>query len=382
MKILLIIHHSLDRNAGAPGMTWQLGQQYQKLGHEVQYYSLDNLPRKLPGIVKGLIFPEYVATHIFNLARKQAVDVVDASTGDAWVWGKLFRHSKKKPILVTQSHGLEHTLHLEHLEEARRGNLHLSWKYPLYHGGFRLWEVAVSLRCADLVFLLNRHDLKYATKQLDVKPERTHIIPNGIPEAFLNLPFEPMPEIEDSTIRIAQVGSYIPRKGIYYGASALNKILTRYSHVRVSFLGTGVSEEEVYADFDSTVRDRIQVIPHYPHEMLPTLLKGYQIKLFPSLSEGFSLALPEAMACGLAPVATTIPGSIELVRDGYDGILIPARDSEAIEQALEQLIRDRVYLEQLRRNAYATAQNYSWKRIAQERLSLYEKALSQKKYCS
>lgn len=379
MKILLIIHHYLDLNAGASSVTWHIGQQYKKLGHEVEYYSFDNLPFKLTEKAKRLLFPLFVATHIFNLARKQAVEVVVSSTGDTWVWAKLLRNSTTKTILVTQSHGLEHTLHLQHLEEARRGNLHLSWKYPFYHGGFRLWEVAVSLRYADLVFLLNRHELDYATKQLDVKSENAYVISNGLSEAFLNIPFKPIFKLEDSAIHIAQIGSYILRKGIHYVVSALNLILTRYLHIQVTFLGTGVSEKEVLADFDPVVRDRIQVVPHYPHEILPTLLKGFQIKLFPSLSEGFSLALPEAMACGLAPIATAIPGSTELVRDGYNGILIPPCDSAAIEQALELLICDHGYLERLRRNAYATAQNYSWKRIAQERLSLYEEALSQKR---
>jgi hypothetical protein len=156
MRILLTIHHDLNPNAGAPGATWQLGQEYQKLGHEVQYYTFDNLPDKLSGLVKSIMFPGFVASQISALVKKQAVDVVDASTGDAWIWAKMRRSSRENsPLLVTRSHGLEHSMHLENLEEARRGNLHLSWKYPLYHGGFRLWEVATSIRYADLVLLLN-----------------------------------------------------------------------------------------------------------------------------------------------------------------------------------------------------------------------------------
>lgn len=380
MKILLTIHHELNLNAGAPGVTWQLGQEYQKLGHEVQYYTFDNLPRKLPGLVEQVMFPEFVASQISALSRKQAVDVVDASTGDAWVWAKMRRRSTdNRPLLVTRSHGLEHIYHIENLEEAKRGNLRLSWKYPLYHGGFRLWEVATSLRCADLALLLNRRDSKYAVEKLEVKPERTRIVANGIPEVFLNLTFEPMPEVGDSTIRIAQVGTYIPRKGIHYSAPALNTILARYPQVKVSFLGTGASEAEVYTDFEPAVRDRIQVVPRYTHETLPTLLRGHHIKLFPTLFEGFSLALIEAMACGLAPVTTAIPGTMEIVCDGHDAMLIPSRNSRAIEQALERLIADRPYLEKLRRNAHASAQRYSWARIARDNLTFYEEALCQGK---
>ena len=375
MKILLTIHHELDRNAGAPGVTWKLGQEYQKLGHEVHYYTFDNLPDKLSGLVGSIMFPGFVAGHIWDLVNKQAVYVVDASTGDAWIWAKMRRSSgKNSPLLVTRSHGLEHTMHLEYLEEARRGNLHLSWKYPLYHGGFRLWEVATSIRNADLVLLLNHPDAEYVVEKLGFNSEQTGIVANGIPEEFLNLPFEPMEKAEDSAICIAQVGNYIARKGIEYGAVALNAILARYAYVKVSFLGTDCSEAEVHADFEPAVRDRIRVVQRYQHETLPELLRGHHIKLFPTFSEGFGLALIEAMACGLAPVTTTTPGPMEIVSDGHDGIFIPSRDSQAIEQALERLITDRPYLEKLRRNAYATAQKYSWYRIARDNLTFYEAA--------
>jgi glycosyltransferase involved in cell wall biosynthesis len=70
---------------------------------------------------------------------------------------------------------------------------------------------------------------------------------------------------------------------------------------------------------------------------------------------------------------------MEIVSDGHNGILVPSRDSQAIEQALERLITDRPYLEKLRRNAYATAQKYSWHRIARDNLTLYEAALSHKR---
>ncbi|MEG4860750.1 glycosyltransferase family 4 protein, partial [Microcoleus sp. K1-B1] len=162
-------------------------------------------------------------------------------------------------------------------------------------------------------------------------------------------------------------------------ASALNAILARYPQVKVSFLGTGCSEAEVHADFEPAVRDRIRVIPRYQHETLPELLRGHHIKLFPTLSEGFSVALMDAIACGLAPVTTTTPGPMEVVRDGENGMLVPPRDSEAIEQALERLITERPYLEKLRRKAYATAQKYSWHRIASDNLTLYEAALSHKR---
>lgn len=386
MKILLTCHYSFDANAGAAGVTWRLGQEYEKLGHQVFYYSLNNLPNRLHPLGKFITFPEFVASKISQLCHQESIDMVDASTGDGWVWGILQKQKKNCPLLVARCHGLEHIEHLEYLEEAQRGNLQLSWKYGLYRGGFRLWESATSMRHSDLVLLLNNCDAKYVIENLGVKSERVRIVPNAIADEFLNLPFEPLPEVENGVIRIAQIGTYIGRKGIHYSVPALNKILARYPQVEVTFLGTQCFECQdplkVYEDFDRAVRDRVKVVPYYTNEKLPNLLKGHQIKLFPTISEGFGIALIEAMACGLAPVTTATPGPLEIVEDGRDAIVIPSRNSHAIEQALEKLICDRRYLEKLRRNAYATAQRYSWERIARQNLAFYEQAFQQRKCAS
>jgi glycosyltransferase involved in cell wall biosynthesis len=372
MNILFTCHYNFNINAGAAGVTWRLGQEYQQLGHQVEYYSLDSLPQCLHPLAKVAAFPEFVAARIATLERQKAVDIIDASTGDGWVWAVLNQKRKQRPVIVARCHGLEHVEHEEYLEEVERGHLKFSWKYPLYRGSIRLWEAAASMRYADLALFLNCRDREYAIERLCVHPERADIIANGIPETFLNLPFEPLPQ--DGTLRIAQVGTYIVRKGVHYGSPALNQILQRYPQVAVSFFGTECPEELVYSDFDSSVHDRVQVVPRYAHETLPSLLKGHHIKLFPTISEGFGLALIEAMACGLAPITTATPGPLEIVQDGHDAIVIPGRDQVAIEQALERLINDRIYLEYLRRHAYETAQTYSWLRIAQNNLACYEKA--------
>jgi glycosyltransferase involved in cell wall biosynthesis len=376
LKILLSIHHYLDPNSGASGATVKLGQSYEKLGHQVHYFSIDNLPAKLPEKIKHFLFPWFFAIHVFRLSQQKTIDVIDASTGDAWVWAKhLSRVIRSKPLLVTRAHGLEHTADYHLKREFLKRGLKLSWKYRFYGGGFRLWEVTNSMRYADLVFQLNQFDLDYAVQQLGVAADRSYLVANGIPEEFLNLPFESTPMSASSEIAIALVATYNYRKGIHYSLTALNSILKQYPMVKVSFLGTGVSQEVIHSDFEPDLCKRVRVIPHFKREELPELLKGHYIKLFPSLSEGFSLALPETMACGLAPIATAIPGSIEILQDDFDSLLVPPCDSQAIEKALEQLINNRIYLNNIRLNALITSRKYAWDRIAREQLLLYEEAL-------
>ncbi len=367
MKILMTVHHVLDHDAGAPGVTLRLAEEFRRLGHETEVASFDNLPERLPAVAQGMLFPYLVAGRLARRGDKW--DVVDASTGDAWLYSSGSR-SSGKPLLVCRSHGLEHLAHERLLKEVKRGAQRLSWKYPLYHGGLRLWEVRRSLRNSDLILVLNREDYRYAVVRLGVAEDRIRLVRNGLPESFLGRTAAPYRV--GSPLVIAQIGRYSALKGVAYGSQALSNVLRRYEHVRARLLGTMMPAESVLGDFHPDVRHRIDITPRYANEHLPGLLSECQIKLFPSLAEGFGIALIEAMACGLAPVTTATAGPSMIVVDHENGLLVPPGDSTALERALERLILDPDLLATLRRRALLDAQAYSWRRIAQEQVALFE----------
>lgn len=368
MNILLTIHHEMDINAGAANATYQLSSQYEQAGHRVSLFTYNNLPSYLPGKLKAIVFPYYLFRYVRREGQK--LDVVDASSGDAWIWS-LFRRKSREPALITRSHGLEHMMHEGLLEEHKRGNIKLSWKYPLYHGGFRLWEVAVSFRKSDGALFLNQQDYNYAVTKLKVRPASSRLVRNGLPDYFLGLPIS-VQELQpgDEKIRVVQIGSYILRKGIQYTAEAMNTILRNYPQVEMSFIGTGCPAETVLADYDPELHSRINVVPGYNHKELPALLAGHHIKILPTLSEGYPLSLLEAMACGLAPVTSFTTEAF--LRDNEDALVIPARDSDAIVRKLELLLNDPYRLFELRRRAYQTAQLHDWREIAGEAIEFYK----------
>ena len=376
MKILLTIHEELNPDSGAAGSTFRIGQEYLELGHDVVYFSFNDLPAWMPLYVRDLLFPEFVASYFLNNGTSQKFDVIDASTGDAWFWATFFRENhSSSPLLVARSHYLEHLEHQQCMEESQLGNISLSWKYPLYRGSIKLREVAASLKKSDLTFVLNQYEKDYAVENFDVAPNTIHIVNNGISNAFLNAQFIPLPNKDTPYLSIAIVGTYILRKGIQYSVPALRTILKLHPHIEVSFLGTECPESDVYKDFDATFHHRIHVTPHYEHSSLPLLLKDHHISLLTSNYEAFGKALVETMACGLAPIATATSGPQKILSDQRDGLLVPVRDSQAIETALTHLISDRSFLEKIRSEAYTTAQNYSWTLTAQDRIAQYEKYL-------
>ncbi len=76
-------------------------------------------------------------------------------------------------------------------------------------------------------------------------------------------------------------------------------------------------------------------------EDVPGLLKAADVFAFPSRTEGLPNALLEAMASGCAIVTTDVPGCRDLITHEETGLVVPYRDTEALTDALDCLIRDR-----------------------------------------
>ncbi len=73
---------------------------------------------------------------------------------------------------------------------------------------------------------------------------------------------------------------------------------------------------------------------------VPDVMRGLDCFVLPSLAEGISNTILEAMACGLPVVATAVGGNAELVQQGVTGTVVPAADVEAMAQAVLVLAND------------------------------------------
>jgi glycosyltransferase involved in cell wall biosynthesis len=368
VRVLLTIHHLLDRNSGAPGTTMALAEAYQRAGHETEILSYDDLPARFGAQARMLAFPALVASRLAGSLGRWC-DAVDAATGDTW----LTRRPRGGPVLATRSHGLEHRLHLEFLRDHLEGRTPLRKRYFLYHGREQLREVAVSLRRSDLAFFLNDDDLDFAVAELGIQRERAHVVWNGIDSSLLGLPRPGAAEI-DAPLRLALIARHTEGMGAGYYVPALERVLQRHRSVRVTLLGSALPAETVLRDFAAPVRSRVSVVPTYERSELPGLLEGHEILVSAKYAEGFGKGLVEGMACGLAPVAAAASGPKTIIENGKTGLLVPPRDNDALVEAVERLIESPDLRTKLRRNAHAAAQRYSWDGTAAERLALFDAA--------
>ena len=94
---------------------------------------------------------------------------------------------------------------------------------------------------------------------------------------------------------------------------------------------------------------------------------------FPSVKEGWGLAVLEAMSAGLPVVATDIPVFREYLTDGQDALLVPPGDPAALAAAMRAVVVDQAQREKLRAGGREVAARFTWESTAAQHLRIYDR---------
>lgn len=110
---------------------------------------------------------------------------------------------------------------------------------------------------------------------------------------------------------------------------------------------------------------------------VPEVLRGLDCFVLPSLAEGVSNTILEAMASRLPIVATRVGGNAELVESGMTGTLVPAANSDALAEAMLGYFNDPALARRHARAARRAAESrFSLARMTADYMSLYERELA------
>jgi alpha-maltose-1-phosphate synthase len=149
-------------------------------------------------------------------------------------------------------------------------------------------------------------------------------------------------------------GGITQRKGIKYLLEAWRRV--RRPGWRLQLLGAlpaNTSPLRPYAD-------EVEWLGRFPHAEVPARMASADVFVFPSLFEGSAVVTYEAMACGLPCIVTAEAGSV--ARHGRDGLIVSARDVEALAAAMERLGTDTALRAACSASARAQAEAHNWDR--------------------
>lgn len=144
--------------------------------------------------------------------------------------------------------------------------------------------------------------------------------------------------------------------GIEYLIQAIPKLIDKDENVRFLFVGDG-SLRRVYQERinDLGLNNYVKLVGFIPNNELPKYLNIADIYVSPSLSDGTSLCLLEAMACKLPVVVTEIDAIKEWIKDGYNGFTVPIKNSELLSKKIGYLIKNNSFRKKMGENNYKIA---------------------------
>ena len=206
-------------------------------------------------------------------------------------------------------------------------------------------------------------------KKMGVK--KITVIPNGVDlEKFTNVG-GPTPHI-DSPFVILSVGRLEKVKGHKYLVEAFAGIKKEIPNARLILAGDGSERGNLEKQADELgIGGAIEFAGEILHSELPRWYHGADVFVMPSLSEGFGITAIEAMAAGVAIVATRAGSLPEIVRDGEAGILVERGNAEQIYSAVLRIYRDETLRLRLAENGEREAQKFDWHNSAQKIYEIY-----------
>lgn len=186
-------------------------------------------------------------------------------------------------------------------------------------------------------------------------------------------------KINDDENVIIFVGSLKAVKGIKYLIEAINIVKEKNPKLRLLLIGDGEEKKELERLVEKLgLKKIIGFVGKINNEEVPKYMIASDVLVMPSLSEGLSVAVLEAMASGLPVVATKVGGLPEIIKDGENGFLVEPKNPKQIAERILYLLSDDGIRKAIFLNNKEKSKNYSWDSIVNKLIAVYFLCLSKK----
>lgn len=203
------------------------------------------------------------------------------------------------------------------------------------------------------------------------------IIRNGVDtEEFFPVPRE-YSDDDAKPFRVLAIARLTPRKGLRSLLEAMRLLRLREKRVfSLDIAGDGHERSELEAFVrENDLSDRVRFVGRVPHGDIVPLYHRAHAYVLPSLNEGMSNNVLEALASGLPIVTTDTGGTRELVQDGINGCIIRMRDHKHIAEKLTFLASHPKEAESYGKESRRRAEALGWGEVAKAYRKQYERAL-------
>lgn len=198
-------------------------------------------------------------------------------------------------------------------------------------------------------------DLAKDTADMEMK-----VIPNGVDTEN----FSPQ-EANNENLKLLTVARLVERKRVQDIINALERV-----EAELVIVGEGPQKEALEKLAESKgVREKVEFKGRLEHSDLPSIYSSADVFVLPSLNEGMSNTVLEAMASGLPVIVTDTGGTEELVNE--NGFVVDKESPKQIADAVRKYSNDTDLLKKHSESSRSIAEDMSWENVASRYISIY-----------
>lgn len=174
---------------------------------------------------------------------------------------------------------------------------------------------------------------------------------------------------------VGNIGALVAHKGQRHLIEAAALVVREVPDARFVILGEGELREALEHQVKHLHLERHVFLPGFRADVL-ALLKGFDVFVMSSETEGLGTSILDAMACGKAVVGTRAGGIPEVVDDGVTGIVVPTHDPKAMAGAIVRLLGDAGERERMGQAGLAhVRERFTVDRMVAETRAVYERVV-------
>jgi glycogen(starch) synthase len=240
-------------------------------------------------------------------------------------------------------------------------------------------SMGLALRRADRLIAVSQAAARFS-HLLGFPEERITVVPNGVDLSCFNGEIDAFLMREELGIGdeplVVTASRLIKRKNPDLLISAFAKVLKVVPDAKLVIAGSGREEDNLSRQIRVlNITNSVFMVGGLAKEKVAQLMAAADVFALPSKMESFGLALLEASAAGVPVVCSNAGGGPEVFQDGFNALLYPPGDDNAMSKAIVRLIQNRELAKTISANAVETARRFTWEMATERTVRVYEEVL-------
>jgi glycosyltransferase involved in cell wall biosynthesis len=321
--LLLLLLYRIDKK----GMISNKFQQFvsNRFGIKVAKYAIKHN-------VDAVIMYDRTASKCFDLLKKEAPNIIRIM--DVSIANRIYTREF-----------IESNLTNKEINEYRR-------ELPSLWNGKFLADCYNEISKSDY-FLVASNFVKDSLKFSGINESQIKIVPYGVDINKFKCSNSKSAYDEINFVFVGQISN---RKGLRF----LLKVFKNFEkkNVHLTLVGKYNENSEIYHSYKNC--SNITFVGLVTQDKVAEIYSNSDAFILPSLSEGMALVGLEALGSGLPLICTENTGINDLIKDEYNGFVIPAANGDAIANKIQWFIDNKDRIPEMRKNARRTAEQFTW----------------------